>query len=158
MELQTIKKLIEIGIEKGLTTVEELMDDISSNYIKEHSLKEDKQENIIEVSTKNLDPEDIEDETSMKECLLKVADGEYAKGILPEHEEYFIVLEGSPMREEVAKSCPETVKLLREKLKEKGVVVNNRFTIDYRFNSLTQAANCLKGCSLNGKKVWKKID
>ena len=30
MELQTIKKLIEIGIEKGLTTVEELMDDISA--------------------------------------------------------------------------------------------------------------------------------
>lgn len=70
--------------------------------------------------------------------------------------EGFLVLKGSRVAKEVAKSLGKGYKALRQRL-EKEKIINEKyeFTSDYVFNSSSAAAGVISGGSRNGIIVWK---
>jgi hypothetical protein len=59
-------------------------------------------------------------------------------------------------------SCPDTVRVLRQKLRDEGVLAENSgrllFTADHAFNSPSLAAAVIYGGSVNGRSAWKNAD
>jgi hypothetical protein len=59
-------------------------------------------------------------------------------------------------------SCPDTVRVLRQKLRDEGVLAEKSesllFTADHAFNSPSLAAAVIYGGSVNGRTAWKNSD
>jgi hypothetical protein len=74
----------------------------------------------------------------------------------------FVVMQKSMSRINETNSCPDTVRVLRQKLRDEGVLVENGgvllFTADHAFNSPSLAAAVIYGGSVNGRSVWKNAD
>jgi len=74
----------------------------------------------------------------------------------------FVVMQNSMSRISETNSCPDTVRVLRQKLRDEGVLVQNGggllFTADHAFNSPSLAAAVIYGGSVNGRSAWKNAD
>ncbi len=63
--------------------------------------------------------------------------------------------EFSPMEES---SCTDGIHKIRQRLLDKGIVVNDRFVKDVVIPSSSTAAKVILGYSADGYRVWKKQD
>ncbi len=74
----------------------------------------------------------------------------------------FVVMQNSMSRIGETNSCPDTVRILRQKLRDEGVLAENSrrlfFTSDHAFNSPSLAAAVIYGGSVNGRSAWKNAD
>lgn len=70
----------------------------------------------------------------------------------------FIVNRGSSISPDVLSSLRAGYASLRNQLIADGIIVNNTFTIDYRFESSSAAATVILGRSANGTKEWTTLD
>ena len=66
----------------------------------------------------------------------------------------FVVLKDSGICLNERKSCPASVHHHRELLRERGIVKNNVFAVDYSFSSPSMAASCIRGGTANGREAW----
>ncbi len=70
----------------------------------------------------------------------------------------FVVEQGSTSRLSETNSCGENVRILRQKLREDGILIEDSghlvFTADHAFNSPSLAAAVVYGGSANGRSVW----
>lgn len=66
----------------------------------------------------------------------------------------FVVLKDSGICLNERKSCPSSVHHHRELLRERGIVKNNVFAVDYSFSSPSMAASCIRGGTANGREAW----
>lgn len=67
--------------------------------------------------------------------------------------EGFVVLEGAQLREDFTASCPDTIKRLREKYRDR--IEEGELTKDTLFSSPSAAAGFLMGSSANGRFHWR---
>ncbi|MEY4807776.1 MAG: hypothetical protein RLZZ206_2165 [Cyanobacteriota bacterium] len=74
----------------------------------------------------------------------------------------FVVMQNSMSRISETNSCPDTVRVLRQKLRDEGVLAVNSgsllFTANHAFNSPSLAAAVIYGGSVNGRSAWKNAD
>ena len=76
----------------------------------------------------------------------------------------FVVMQNSISRICETNSCSDTVRVLRQKLCDEGVLVPEKngeillFTSDHAFNSPSLAAAVIYGGSVNGRSAWKNAD
>jgi hypothetical protein len=74
----------------------------------------------------------------------------------------FVVIQNSASRISETNSCPDNVRVLRQKLRDEGVLAENNggllFTADHAFNSPSLAAAVIYGGSVNGRSAWKNAD
>jgi len=74
----------------------------------------------------------------------------------------FVVTKNSISRISETNSCPENVRVLRQKLREDGVLKEYSgrllFVSDHSFNSPSLAANVVYGGSVNGRSAWVDSD
>jgi hypothetical protein len=74
----------------------------------------------------------------------------------------FVVMQNSVSRLNETNSCPDNVRILRQKLRDDGVLGENSgvltFTADHAFNSPSLAAAVVYGGSVNGRSAWVDAD
>jgi hypothetical protein len=73
-------------------------------------------------------------------------------------EEGFLVLKGSGFSMIESPSCSSSIKKIRDTLLSESKIENGVFTADVIFSSPSTAASCIKGYSVNGRKVWHYPD
>lgn len=87
-----------------------------------------------------------------------VGSGGYAAKGRYESRKRFVVKQGSTSRLSETNSCGENVRILRQKLREDGILIEDSehlvFTADHAFNSPSLAAAVVYGGSANGRSVW----
>lgn len=69
--------------------------------------------------------------------------------------EGFVVLKGSMIEEIDSNAIPNTIKELRDNIKEKQGIVDGKITKDYLFNSPSYASAFILGMHSNGRTDWK---
>ncbi len=68
----------------------------------------------------------------------------------------FTVLKGSKIASTPKPSFPESLKKIRQRLIDTGIIdQNSRFTCDYLFSSPSTAATIVRGVNTNGRIAWK---
>ena len=70
----------------------------------------------------------------------------------------FIVKAGSRISPDITSSCHSTYLDMRKELIRQGVIVNQIFTRDYTFASVSAAAVVIGGRSANGRREWTTLD
>ena len=67
----------------------------------------------------------------------------------------FLVLKNSTTVEGYSERLTPCFAKIGQELREKKVIVNNKFTRDYKFNSPSTAANIILGRNSNGRIEWR---
>lgn len=74
----------------------------------------------------------------------------------------FVVAQHSMSRVDETNSCPDSVRVLRQKLRDDGVLIESDgkllFSADHAFNSPSLAAAVVYGGSVNGRSAWVDTD
>lgn len=74
----------------------------------------------------------------------------------------FVVKKDSVSRINEVPSCPENVRVLRQKIREDGILIEQGgrllFTADHAFNSPSLAAAVVYGGSVNGRSAWADMN
>ena len=76
----------------------------------------------------------------------------------PVDSEHFVVKKGSVIAPTVTDGLQQGYADLRTQLIAESVIVNNVFTTDYAFSSVSAAAAVILGRSANGRTEWAKLD
>lgn len=86
---------------------------------------------------------------------IKRADNKQIEAICQRTNEGFVVLKGSSIVEEDAKTIPNTIKELRKKCRKNKDIVDGKLTKNFLFNSPSYAAAFVLGTNTNGRTDWK---
>lgn len=70
----------------------------------------------------------------------------------------FVVKKGSTTADNFTESTTECFKLTGKRLRDEGIIVNNKFVVDYTFKTPSGASTMILGHNSNGLIEWKRDD